>query len=318
MSYYTSKELNDMREKMPCKFDEGITYHEFEQIAKNVAKQFQRIKEVTVGNGKIFCEVESLTGRSEWYFSVDFNNWGHIEGTYWWYTDNKDSNMCKAYGEQVQKEINQFSRNKNIILPDYEDLIETNKNSLPRSFSYIEEETFWEKTFARRKQITFDFNPNMFNGEHICGVFLMLKRMGFKNIKSYRRKDIGSDSNHYIYEVDCISIKGASHLQKGDVFPSNAAITIYYHDKKEIALPYSSKYYKRKNYITVGDEFVDMGFSKIYERKIEDLLTGWIIKDGSVEEVFVKKNNKEILMEKGKRYEFDTPIIITYHTYKRL
>ena len=46
--------------------------------------------------------------------------------------------------------------------------------------------------------------------------------------------------------------------------------------------------------LKVGDELESMGFSNIYERKINDLVTGWIKKNGSVEEVLVEINDKEI------------------------
>lgn len=48
-----------------------------------------------------------------------------------------------------------------------------------------------------------------------------------------------------------------------------------------------------------------MGFSNIYERKINDLVTGWIKKNGSVEEVLVEINDKEIPINKNQLYEFD-------------
>ena len=65
--------------------------------------------------------------------------------------------------------------------------------------------------------------------------------------------------------------------------------------------------------LKVGDELESMGFSNIYERKINDLVTGWIKKNGSVEEVLVEINDKEVPINKNQLYEFDTKIIILYH-----
>ena len=317
MSYSRKQYLSEQREKTPCKFDEGISYYEFEQIAKKVAKQFPRIKVVTAVGANIYCTVESQTRYSDWFFRVNFNNWGHINGTYWYFTENDDSDMHYQYGYKVSAEVNKILANKGISFPDYDGIIsEDDEAGTSAALSYVVEESFWEKLFTKRRQIEFECSADSLVGEHIYYVVALLKRWGFKNIKTCCIKDVGNESKNYIYEVDHISIKDAVYVRKGSVFPSNAAITIYYHDKQEITIKHSVNYYKRKNYVSVGDEFVDMGFSKIYERKIEDLVTGWITKDGSVENVLVKIGNKEIQMEKGQQYEFDTPIIITYHTFK--
>lgn len=59
-----------------------------------------------------------------------------------------------------------------------------------------------------------------------------------------------------------------------------------------------------------------MGFSNIYERKIKDLVAGWVIKDGDVEQVLVNMNGSEVPMNKNQLYEFDSEIVITYHTFQ--
>ena len=55
--------------------------------------------------------------------------------------------------------------------------------------------------------------------------------------------------------------------------------------------------------LKVGDELESMGLSNIYERKINDLVTGWIKKDGSVEEVLVEINDKEVPINKNQLYD---------------
>ena len=76
-------------------------------------------------------------------------------------------------------------------------------------------------------------------------------------------------------------------------------------------------YFRKKNYVDVGDQLQGIGFSNVYERKIEDLITGWITKDGSVEQVLVNIDGEELPISKNRFYEFDTKIVITYHTYKK-
>jgi len=59
----------------------------------------------------------------------------------------------------------------------------------------------------------------------------------------------------------------------------------------------------------------EMGFSNIYERKIYDLKMAWLIKDGAVEEILINSGGGERLLEKNIFYEFDSKIVIIYHTY---
>lgn len=55
--------------------------------------------------------------------------------------------------------------------------------------------------------------------------------------------------------------------------------------------------------LKVGDELESMGLSNIYERKLNDLVTGWIKKNGSVEKVLVEINDKEIPINKNQLYD---------------
>ena len=57
-------------------------------------------------------------------------------------------------------------------------------------------------------------------------------------------------------------------------------------------------YFRKQNYIMVEKQLQRMGFSNISERKIKDLVTGWMIKDGSVEEIFIINGGKESLYAK--------------------
>ena len=73
---------------------------------------------------------------------------------------------------------------------------------------------------------------------------------------------------------------------------------------------------KNKNYVDVISDMKNMGFSNISERKIKDLITGWLTKDGSIEQVLVKSENIENLIEMNKTYDYDTEFIVVYHTFK--
>ena len=74
-------------------------YDDFVQIAKLSARGFKRLRLVSVDDVVIRCNVESQTGYSDWYFTVDFNNWGHVTGILWTLSQiNEDSLIPKRYG----------------------------------------------------------------------------------------------------------------------------------------------------------------------------------------------------------------------------
>lgn len=52
------------------------------------------------------CIVQSQSGISEWEFWVDFNDYGHITGRFWWHTDNSDSNIPEKFGDIISSFIN--------------------------------------------------------------------------------------------------------------------------------------------------------------------------------------------------------------------
>ena len=60
-----------------------------------------------------------------------------------------------------------------------------------------------------------------------------------------------------------------------------------------------------------------MGFSNIRERKIKDLILGWITKNGSVEKVLIECDGKEVPIKRNHLYDYDAEIVIEYHTFSK-
>lgn len=69
------------RRNTPCYFNDGISAGEFEEIAISLAKPIKRLM-VSVDGPVVYGEVRSQSGISTWNFKLDFNDWGHITGTY--------------------------------------------------------------------------------------------------------------------------------------------------------------------------------------------------------------------------------------------
>ncbi|MGL5086042.1 MAG: DUF4839 domain-containing protein [Clostridium sp.] len=81
----------------------------------------------------------------------------------------------------------------------------------------------------------------------------------------------------------------------------------------EAKTPSGSSVQKGKDYNVVVDEFKSKGFNNIKLEKIEDLITGWMTKDGEVEAVSI---GGDVDYSEDEWISADTEVIIKYHTFK--
>lgn len=80
----------------------------------------------------------------------------------------------------------------------------------------------------------------------------------------------------------------------------------------EAKTPSGSTIMKGKDYQSVVETFEENGFTNIKLEKIEDLITGWLTKDGEVEDVSV---GGDVEYSPDKWVKADTEVIIRYHTF---
>ena len=81
----------------------------------------------------------------------------------------------------------------------------------------------------------------------------------------------------------------------------------------EIKLPCSVSDLKGEHYADVVQELENMGFSNIETATKNDLVTGWITKDGEVYKVSI---NGDTDFDEGDIFPEDAKIVVTYHTFK--
>lgn len=127
-------------------------------------------------------------------------------------------------------------------------------------------------------------------------------------------KDIYVGSRCFVGQVEQVVIQGSSFFQEGDLIPYDAEIIITYHVKREISIPFSYNALRKMNYNAVGSELQKLGFTKIYERPIRDLVTGWVKKDGTVEKITI---GNKCPFKRNSAFKYDTKITIEYHTFKK-
>lgn len=93
------------RKRMTCDFSEGISQKEFEEIAQTAAKKIKRITSLIVNGPELNGVVTSKSGISNWNFTVDFNDYGHLTGRYWISSNNDDSGIPLALAKKIAEEI---------------------------------------------------------------------------------------------------------------------------------------------------------------------------------------------------------------------
>lgn len=165
----------------------------------------------------------------------------------------------------------------------------------------------------KRKKIEIGYDYTELLRRNYLEIQTILYNQAFNKIIVIPIKDIYVHSPYAVGETEQIKIGGNSYFHASDKIPYDTEIIITYHEKKEISIPFSARSLRKKNYIDVGDQLQSLGFTEIYERPIEDLTTGWITKDGSVESVSIDGNTA---FKKNYIYKYDVKIIIDYHTFK--
>lgn len=166
----------------------------------------------------------------------------------------------------------------------------------------------------RGKQIEIHYDCEELIGKSVSFVVSALTENAFSNIKTIPIKDIYKNSEYVVGQVEQVVIGGSSFFRENDWIPYDIEIIITYHDKKQIAVPFSEHSLRKLNYVLAGAKLQELGFIEIYEKPIRDLITGWVKKDGTIEKITIGGVSP---FKKGSIFEYDVEIIIEYHTFKK-
>lgn len=99
------REEDKRRRNTPCNFVDGFSKDDFEKIVYKSGKHITRLIKTRVDGAIVYGTVRAQSGISEWEFRVDFNDYGHITGKYWLYSDNDDSNIPKHFADNIKQII---------------------------------------------------------------------------------------------------------------------------------------------------------------------------------------------------------------------
>ena len=166
--------------------------------------------------------------------------------------------------------------------------------------------------FFNKKNLQIGFSINDLIGDSYEYVLSMLKETGFNNYKAIPVKDVYIDNNYRVGDVAQVMINGQSWIDAGMMVPYDAEIIVAYHMKKELIFPYSSRQMIKRNFDELLQELLNVGFTEVYTLPLDDLKTGWIKKDRSVQMVVVDGIES---IKKGTILEYDVKITIQYHSF---
>lgn len=112
--------------------------------------------------------------------------------------------------------------------------------------------------------------------------------------------------------VASISLNGQS-FTGGDCFiQKNAPIQIKYY-MLMIDIEDGAKDYESRNYQEVVSKLASLGFANITLKRANDLVTGWLTKEGTIQSIRINGVSDFV---KGESFAFDDEIVIVVHTFK--
>jgi len=116
--------------------------------------------------------------------------------------------------------------------------------------------------------------------------------------KEYRKRNLVILSLIFVVILALSIIGGGTAEESGNI--------------AKINMPASSSDFEGKNYQDVLMKLKDAGFTNVRTEVLDDLVTGWLIKDGEVEQV---KVDTYTTFSTSSSYPVDIPIVVTYHTF---
>ena len=167
--------------------------------------------------------------------------------------------------------------------------------------------------FLSRKKVPVGYSSQQLIGKNYREVEIRLYNQGFKNIHLEPQNDIYMNSTFEVGEVGCVSVNGMTSFSPQEMYSYDSEVIIFYHDKKEITVPFVLKNLRKLNYYDVQTKLSKLGFVNILVQPIRDLTIGWIKRDGSVESVSIDGDTN---FKKNAVFKYDVSIMIEYHTFK--
>ena len=164
-----------------------------------------------------------------------------------------------------------------------------------------------------QKGIEVGFSDDDIIGLNYEDAISTIKESGFTNVYAHAEYDLGIEDIKKEYIVTDVSIRGDSSFEDEDKYPYDARVELIYHVVKSIPVPVSAKDGRKMLCDELVSTLEEAGFVNITTEADRDLITGWITKEGSVEEISIGGDTK---FSQNASFRPDVEIVITYHAFK--
>ena len=226
-----------------------------------------------------------------------------------------ESMLKKAGFTDVELEVSRTLTNETSSKRDKVKSVVISGNSLYEKGDKFDEDVSIVITYYDFPENTvfLTFSVGKLKGQNYEDIVSDFEEAGFTNIELTPVTE-GVTSAGQDGQVISVSINNESDFAKGEGYANDSKVEISYYSVPEgtIFIPFSHKDFTEKNYRDVLSQFQSAGFVNIELIPIEDLITGWLTKDGQVEDVTI---GGSYTFKKGDPYAFDTKITISYHTF---
>ena len=164
-----------------------------------------------------------------------------------------------------------------------------------------------------QKGIEVGFSEDDIIGLNYEDAISTIKESGFTNVYAHAEYDLGIEDIKKEYIVTDVSIRGDSSFEDEDKYPYDARVELIYHVVKSIPVPVSAKDGRKMLCDELVSTLEEAGFVNITTEADRDLITGWITKEVSVEEISIGGDTK---FSQNASFRPDVEIVITYHAFK--
>ncbi len=287
--------LEEERISTPCDFDEGITEEEFSAMVQRAGRGLSQLFELYNDGPKVHGGFTSQSGKSDYYFTIDFNDFGQLTGKYW-LTDYSDSVIPSTIARRISHSISRYPES---VEPFYQANERRTDNNNPKENLSSEDQAKYAEIRAEERIE----RARLANERKI-------EQTRIKEAEQTEREKLAAEERKRNDSRGLIAILLLLLMTMGLLF-----YNFYLHkdDPPKVAVTYSAKDFVGMDYNEVKSILRKDGFTDISFTKEADIVLGFVAKEGEVKKVTINGSSK---FKSGDKFDEDAKVVIIYHVRK--